>query len=246
VAAEDTAHKAQLLTRFAVPLLLDTHHLVLSDAGGRTMIAEIPAPACVGASSPFLPTIRAVRAAFTAAFHPTTASFQRVAVKVHVTGVGFFDFKHGQSGVAPNAIELHPLLSIQWAGGGVAPPGTTTTPSPVTRTPGPTSGTPLPALGAGGVFTVRVRVSPNPTAYRTTTTIQAVTLSDASCGLRVVYASGTASRSRALQARQTTDRRGVVAWTWRYGSRVTGQAQATVLCTRGDKEGMGTVAFTVQ
>jgi len=127
------------------------YHLVLSDAGGRTMIAEIPAPACVGASSPFLPVIRAVRAAFTAAFHPTTASFQGVAVKVHVTGVGFFDVKHGQSGVAPNAIELHPILSIQWGGGGVtSPPAATTTPAPVTGTPRPSSGTPLPALGAGG------------------------------------------------------------------------------------------------
>jgi hypothetical protein len=38
------------------------YHLVLSDAGGRTMIAEIPAPECVGASSPFLPAIRTVRA----------------------------------------------------------------------------------------------------------------------------------------------------------------------------------------
>jgi len=223
------------------------YHLVLSDAGGRTMIAEIPAPACVGASSPFLPVIRAVRAAFTAAFHPTTASFQGVAVKVHVTGVGFFDVKHGQSGVAPNAIELHPILSIQWGGGGVtSPPAATTTPAPVTGTPGPSSGTPLPAVGAGGAFTVRVQASPNPTTYRAATTIQAITLPGASCGLRVVYASGTASRRRVLQARQTADGRGVVAWTWRYGSRVTGQAHATVLCMRGDKEGMGTVAFTVQ
>ncbi len=223
------------------------YHLVLSDAGGRTMIAEIPAPACVGASSPFLPVIRAVRAAFTAAFHPTTASFQGVAVKVHVTGVGFFDVKHGQSGVAPNAIELHPILSIQWGGGGVtSPPAATTTPAPVTGTLRPSSGTPLPALGAGGAFTVRVQASPNPTTYRAATTIQAITLPGASCGLRVVYASGTASRRRVLQARQTADGRGVVAWTWRYGSRVTGQAHATVLCMRGDKEGMGTVAFTVQ
>jgi hypothetical protein len=31
-------------------------HLVIADSGGRTMIAEIPAPQCVGSSSPFLPT----------------------------------------------------------------------------------------------------------------------------------------------------------------------------------------------
>jgi len=29
-----------------------------------------------------------------------------------VTGVGFFDFWHGQRGVAPNAIELHPVLGF--------------------------------------------------------------------------------------------------------------------------------------
>jgi hypothetical protein len=97
------------------------YHLVLADTGGRTMIAEIPSPACVGPSSPFLPAMRAVRGAFTAAFHPTI-SFQHVNVMVHVTGVGFFDFKHGQSGVAPNAIELHPILSIRWGTGGTAPP----------------------------------------------------------------------------------------------------------------------------
>ncbi len=32
---------------------------------------------------------------------------------IDITGVGFCDFEHGQSGVAPNAIELHPVLSIQ-------------------------------------------------------------------------------------------------------------------------------------
>jgi hypothetical protein len=30
-----------------------------------------------------------------------------------VTGVAFFDFKHGQTGVAPNAIELHPILGFR-------------------------------------------------------------------------------------------------------------------------------------
>jgi hypothetical protein len=31
---------------------------------------------------------------------------------VTVTGVAFFDTQHGQEGVAPNAIELHPILTI--------------------------------------------------------------------------------------------------------------------------------------
>jgi hypothetical protein len=31
---------------------------------------------------------------------------------VTITGVGFWDAKHGQTGVAPNGIELHPVLGF--------------------------------------------------------------------------------------------------------------------------------------
>ncbi len=40
------------------------------------------------------------------------SQFQTANIPVRVTGVGFFDFHHGQRGVAPNAIELHPVLDI--------------------------------------------------------------------------------------------------------------------------------------
>jgi hypothetical protein len=30
-----------------------------------------------------------------------------------VTGVAFFDFQHGQTGVTSNAIELHPILGFR-------------------------------------------------------------------------------------------------------------------------------------
>jgi len=86
------------------------YHLVLSD-GSRTMITEIPFPNCVGASSPFAARIQAARAAFDARFHATTTK-QIANVTATVTGVGFFDFIHGQDGVAPNGFELHPVLSI--------------------------------------------------------------------------------------------------------------------------------------
>jgi hypothetical protein len=36
----------------------------------------------------------------------------RLCRRAKVTGVAFFDFKHGQSGVAPNAIELQPILGF--------------------------------------------------------------------------------------------------------------------------------------
>ncbi len=91
------------------------YHLVVSD-GSRTMITEIPAPGCVGSTSPFLSRITAARAAFDARFHATTAK-QIANVTATLTGVGFFDFIHGQDGVAPNGIELHPVLSICFGAG---------------------------------------------------------------------------------------------------------------------------------
>src|SRR5207247_8711702 len=62
-----------------------------------------------GDTSPFKNAITATRAKFDAAYTATT-SFK--TANVPVTGVGFFDFLHGQTGVAPNGIELHPLLDI--------------------------------------------------------------------------------------------------------------------------------------
>jgi hypothetical protein len=87
------------------------YHLVLSDASGNTLIAEIPLPACVGSGSPFLAGITNARNEFNARFTPT-GSFQTANIPVKITGVGMFDFLHGQTGVAPNGIELHPVLDI--------------------------------------------------------------------------------------------------------------------------------------
>ena len=86
-------------------------HLVLTDSGGYTMIAEIPAPHCVSRSSPFAGGVGNARAQFDARYEPT-AEFKQAGVPVKIRGVGFFDFQHGQAGVAPNAIELHPVLDI--------------------------------------------------------------------------------------------------------------------------------------
>ncbi|MCU1348047.1 MAG: hypothetical protein JWO56_1077, partial [Acidobacteria bacterium] len=43
--------------------------------------------------------------------------FQTANVPVQVKGVGMFDFLHGQTGVAPNGIEIHPILSISFTSG---------------------------------------------------------------------------------------------------------------------------------
>ena len=86
-------------------------HLVIQDSAGNTMIAEIPDNSCMGAGSPFIPGVQNANSAFRARFTPTS-SFQTANIPVTVTGVGFFDFLHGQTGVAPNGIELHSILSI--------------------------------------------------------------------------------------------------------------------------------------
>jgi hypothetical protein len=41
----------------------------------------------------------------------------RVCSRARVTGVAFFDFEHGQTGVAPNAIELHPIRGFRCLSG---------------------------------------------------------------------------------------------------------------------------------
>lgn len=87
------------------------YHLVIQDASGNTMISEIPSPTCVGAGSPFLSGIQNSRSKFDAQF-TTTTSFQTANIPVQIVGVGMFDFLHGQTGVAPNGIELHPVLDI--------------------------------------------------------------------------------------------------------------------------------------
>jgi hypothetical protein len=89
------------------------YHLVLNDLRGNTMIAEIPDPACVGISSPFRDYIINARAEFDSMFHVTT-SFQHTYTPALIAGVAFFDYNHNQTGHAPNFVELHPVLDINF------------------------------------------------------------------------------------------------------------------------------------
>jgi hypothetical protein len=73
-------------------------HVVLQQ-GGNHMIAEAPSPSCDSHATPT--RRRQMRIA---------RNHVRVCARARVTGVAFFDFDHGQTGVAPNAIELHPIL----------------------------------------------------------------------------------------------------------------------------------------
>jgi hypothetical protein len=99
-------------------------HLVIADPSNRraTMIAELPNPSCtVGASLKARAKMRQARKAFTAACGSPSTSFKRLSGTATVSGVGFFDQIHGQKGVAPNGIELHPVVSFTGATCGRAP-----------------------------------------------------------------------------------------------------------------------------
>jgi hypothetical protein len=88
------------------------YHIVVKDNRGRTMIVESPEPGCAGRSR-FLKEITEVRATIDKFFgSPITAKQTPNSVYATVTGVGFFDKIHGQTGVAPNGIELHPILHV--------------------------------------------------------------------------------------------------------------------------------------
>jgi hypothetical protein len=77
-----------------------------------TMIAEVPDPGCAGAcASGFAEVYARVREKLLAYLNSPQSSARPL---IQITGVGFFDFIHGQRGVAPNAIELHPVLDVQF------------------------------------------------------------------------------------------------------------------------------------
>lgn len=78
------------------------YHLVLKSDSGKTMIAEAIPSSCAN-GSPFQSKLAGVR---------SSVDRFKLPLKVTATGVGFFDFNHGQTGVATNAVELHPLISI--------------------------------------------------------------------------------------------------------------------------------------
>lgn len=82
-------------------------HLVLT-SNGSTMIAEVPELDCVSSSSPLYSGIASAANTLDGIINSGMA----MPVAVIIRGVGFFDFPHGQTGKAPNYIELHPVIGI--------------------------------------------------------------------------------------------------------------------------------------
>ena len=88
------------------------YHLVIADKTNNkiTMIAEIPAPECTGKTIPY----KQLRATIDS-LHKASAKLYTLSkpIPIEITGVGFFDKPHGQDGLAPNGIELHPVTRLE-------------------------------------------------------------------------------------------------------------------------------------
>jgi hypothetical protein len=82
----------------------DLHLIVYS--GTKHMIVEAPnAPLCAGNATALRKRQMAV-----------ARRNARPCTRAHIVGVAFWDYFHGQTGVAPNAIELHPILGFECLG----------------------------------------------------------------------------------------------------------------------------------
>jgi len=89
------------------------YSLVITDLSdpSKTMIAEIPDPFCSETQkSRHNEQFMKVRNDFVNTLKLTSQPDTGIYI---ITGVAFFDYVHGQRGVAPNGIEIHPILSIR-------------------------------------------------------------------------------------------------------------------------------------
>jgi hypothetical protein len=109
--------------------LEDDHdiHLVVSvpSAPRKTMIVEFPKKRCVASSFKRSKIAAAGQKFLNNCGSVSSSSWKKLDGSLKITGVGFWDERHGQTGVAPNGIELHPVLNFKGdchaasSGGGV-------------------------------------------------------------------------------------------------------------------------------
>lgn len=98
------------------------YHVVIADMNhpSETMIIEPPSPSCSSAcQSGYGSLFQSSRDALVACFGspPSTFTGSAKTVVMDITGVPMFDLLHGQTGVAPNGIEIHPIVSISFVSG---------------------------------------------------------------------------------------------------------------------------------
>ncbi len=95
-------------------------HLVIEDPDDPSMhmIAEIPDPRCPDAiAGGHADEFKAARNELEALVSPHKPGKRMQAIspplEVYLTGVCFFDPPHGQTGRAPNNMELHPVIRVE-------------------------------------------------------------------------------------------------------------------------------------
>jgi hypothetical protein len=102
----------------------DIHLVVHDPTTDESMIVEFPDPKRTGkASGTHRTEMTDARHAVEQSCpgHHLTTGFHNLAGTATITGVGFFDKIHNQTGVALNGIELHPALAFQSTGCKAAP-----------------------------------------------------------------------------------------------------------------------------
>lgn len=123
-AQPDHRHSPVELTRYRIHALLlgfkrendRDYHLVLASPQDKsiTMVAEIPSGTCTPASISKQEAM--LQTWLVKKFGHPKAPVRMLKLhpprRVVVEGIGFFDFLHGQTGVAPNGIEIHPITKI--------------------------------------------------------------------------------------------------------------------------------------
>jgi hypothetical protein len=157
------------------------------------------------------------------------AAYAVVASIILARGVGFWDDTHGQSGVAAHTTELHPVLSMRWAG--------------MAQLPASPADTPRPTLATGAGFSVRAYLIPDPVFYGAYATLYARSVTGAICTAGVVYFTGDAPQSFDGSARMVGSSR-LVAWTWHMRSSGTG-GTATVTCSFGGQTKSAVTSFSI-
>jgi hypothetical protein len=86
-------------------------HLIMYD-GASTGIAEIPDPVCAQAATSKWVNNYIEARNFASKYIGTGTNYNVNIGQVIITGVAFVDPPHGQAGVAPNNLELHPVTNL--------------------------------------------------------------------------------------------------------------------------------------
>jgi hypothetical protein len=81
------------------------------------MTAEMPSAACLPSTTRDRRAIVAARTTFVRRCGLPTSDRQPLGAVAYVSGVGFWDVPHGQTGDARNYAELHPVTAVRFLAG---------------------------------------------------------------------------------------------------------------------------------